>query len=68
MYKDQKVKPNIVKVINMVNEIDRKVNRLQGDMESIKKALNEIQQQKRIRYANEEDLPQEEKSSGWFFS
>lgn len=56
----------IDKVLHILKDLDRRIRRLQTDLESVKKAINQLQEQKRIC----EDLPVEEKviSAGWFFS
>ena len=61
---NEEVKP-ILRLYDLVKELDRKVIRLQGDVECVKKSLSELKEQ-RIMFQEKEK--EKEVSSGWFFS
>ena len=58
-----KVNENVIRLCSIVEQMDRQIKIIKGDMESIKTYINEQKEKEKLQ------LPQvEEVSKGWFFS
>lgn len=58
----EKLNNNQLKLCNCLSDINKKIDRLSNDLESVKLYINQLEQQKKIKIQEEKNI-----SNGWWF-
>jgi len=56
----QKLRNNSIVICDILNALSKKVDRLSNDLESVKSYINQLEEQKKLKF--------EAEKSGWWFS
>ena len=58
----EKLNNNQLKLCNCLTDVNKKLDRLSSDLESVKSYINRMEQQKKMKLQEEKNI-----SSGWWF-
>lgn len=58
-----KLNSNDLAICNILNDLNKKVDRLASDLESVKSYIKKTEEQKKLKIQQDKNI-----SSGWFFS
>lgn len=59
----EKLNTNQLKFCNILQELNKKIDRISSDLENVKSYINQLEEQKKLKIHQDKNI-----SSGWFFS
>lgn len=59
----EKLNNNQLKLCNCLTDVNKKLDRLSSDLESVKSYINKLEDEKKLKILQDKNI-----SSGWFFS